>query len=110
MGPSNFEDYRDFLKSRYDELKKQNRQFSVNACARKAGISKSLLQFVFKKERHLSLDRIPLMARTLKLTSDETSFLCFLACKNVSRSPEIKDLFDSMLNRLRDSSEIDPSI
>lgn len=104
LEPANYKDYRDFLKTRFENLKSQNSNFSLNFCARKSEISKSLLQFIFKKKRHLSLDRMPKLAKTLKLSSEEEYFVYLLICKNSSQNPEIQTHFENILNRVRHES------
>jgi uncharacterized protein (TIGR02147 family) len=101
LEPANFSDYRDFLKHRFENLKEKNKNFSLQNCAQKSKISKSLLQFLFNKKRHISLDKIPGLAKTLKLTNDEEYFVYLLVCKNASQNPAIKTHFESILARIR---------
>lgn len=101
LEPANFSDYRDFLKARFDRVREGNKKFSLQACASRAKISKSLLQFIFTKKRHIGLDKIPGLAKSLKLTSDEEYFVCLMVCKSVSRNAEIQSHFEGILNRLR---------
>lgn len=104
LQPANFSDYRDFLKKRYEQLKVDNPKFSLNACAIKSKISKSLLQFIFRKKRHLGLDKMPALAKALKLTSHEEYFIYLMICKNSSKNIEIQNHFENILNRLRHES------
>ncbi len=101
LAPANFEDYRDFLRERYESLRRQNSRYSLSACALKAKISKSLLQFVFQKKRHLGLDRMPTVSRALKLTPNEEYFVYLMICKNSSKSSAIQAHFEKILGRLR---------
>lgn len=101
LEPANFLDYRDFLKSRFDQLKKASPSFSLQVCAKRGGISKALLQFLLSKKRHLGLDKIPGLAKAFKLTPDEESFVYILACKNASKSPQIQEHFEQNLSRIR---------
>lgn len=101
LEPANYTDYRDFLKARFDTLKLANKRFSLASCAQKSKISKSLLQFIFRKKRHLSLDRMPALAKTLKLNSQEEYFVYLLICKNSSRNPAIQAHFEQILDRIR---------
>lgn len=101
LEPANFSDYRDFLKHRFETLKKQNRNFSLNACAKRSKISKSLFQFILNKKRHLGLDRMPLLAKTLHLSADEEYFTYLMICKSSSRNPTIQSHFEKILNRIR---------
>lgn len=101
LEPANFLDYRDFLKSRFDQLKKASPSFSLQVCAKRGGISKALLQFLLSKKRHVGLDKIPGLAKAFKLTPDEESFVYILACKNASKSPQIQEHFEQNLSRIR---------
>lgn len=101
LEPANYLDYREFLKARFDFLKNQSTKFSLNFCARNSKISKSLLQFIFSKKRHLSLDRMPPLAKTLKLTSEEEYFVYLMICKTANKNPVIQTHFENILNRIR---------
>ncbi len=101
LEPANFNDYRDFLKYRYENIKRDSSRYSLAACARRAKISKSLLQFILKKQRHLALDRMPSLAKALKMTPDEEYFTYLLVCKNSSQNAAIQDHFEKILDRIR---------
>src|SRR4051794_21823756 len=103
LEPANYSDYRDFLMHRFEALKKARaaRAFSLLTCARKTGISKSHLQFLFKKKRHIALGKFPPLAKALHLTNDEEYFVFLLICKNASQSPYVQAHFEKILARLR---------
>jgi uncharacterized protein (TIGR02147 family) len=103
LEPANFYDYRDFLKIRFESLKKTNPRFSLLACSQRSKISKSFLQFLFLKKRHISLDKFPALAKTLKLNSEEEYFVYLLICKNSSTNPTIQNHFELILSRIRHS-------
>jgi len=103
LEPANYQDYRDFLKHRFETIKNSNSRFSLLACSKRSKISKSLLQFLFLKKRHISLDKFPDLAKTLKLTSDEEYFVYLLICKNSNSNPTIKNHFEQILSRIRHS-------
>lgn len=101
LQPANYNDYRDFLKDRFDKLKAANPKYSLTVCAQKSKISKSQLQFLFQKKRHLNIDRLPDLALALKITDEEEYFTYLLLCFNSSRSHKVKAHFIAILNRLR---------
>lgn len=101
LEPANFSDYRDFLKARFEDIKKKRKSFSLQACAKKSGISKSLLQFLLSKKRHVALDKVPSLAKALNMTSDEEYFVYLLVCKNSSQNPQIREHFEQILSRIR---------
>lgn len=101
LEPANFSDYRDFLRTRFEALRVKNKTFSLNACALKSKLSKSLLQFIFKKKRHVGIDRMPDLAKALKLTAEEEYFIYLLICRNTSRSSVIQNYFEKILDRVR---------
>lgn len=101
LEPANFKDYRDFLRNRFEQIQKTQKSFSLGACATRAKISKSLLRFIFRKERHLSLDRMPKLAKALKLDEHEESFVYLKICQDSSRNPAIRAHFEGLLNRIR---------
>lgn len=101
LEPANFYDYRDFLKHRFDSLNGHNKNFSLQNCAKRSELSKSLLQFLFTKQRHISLDRLPALAKTLKLTPDEEYFVYLKVCRDASQNPTIQQHFESILDKVR---------
>jgi uncharacterized protein (TIGR02147 family) len=103
LEPANYSDYRDFLKHRFETLKNGGspRSFSLLSCARRSKVSKSHLQFLFSKKRHLNLDKFPPLAKALHLTEDEEYFVYLMVCKNVSQNPAIRAHFEKILARLR---------
>ena len=101
LEPANFTDYRDFLRSRVQMLQLENKSFSLQACATRSKVSKSLLQFLFQKKRHLGLDKLPNLAKSLKLNTDEEYFVCLMLCKCSSRNPVIQSHFEKILDRIR---------
>lgn len=103
LEPANFHDYRDFLKHRFESIKESNKRFSLLACSQRSKISKALLQFLFLKKRHISLDKFPALAKTLKLSADEEYFVYLLICKNSNSNPVIKNHFEQILSRIRHS-------
>ena len=103
LEPANFDDYRDFLNHRFEALKSRRpaRAVSLLGLAKRAGISKSHLQFLFKKKRHIVLDKFPPLAKALRLSKDEEYFVFLLFCKNVSRDQRVFDHFEEILSRIR---------
>lgn len=101
LEPANYSDYRDFLKFRFNSLKQENPRFSLMYCSRKSKISKALLQFLFNKKRHISLDKFPALAQTLKLSNDEEYFVYLMICKNSSQNEYVKTHFEKILMRIR---------
>ncbi len=99
--PAKYTDYRDFLKARFEALKAENKNFSLMNCARKSKISKALLQFLFNKKRHISLDKFPPLAKALKLTNDEEYFVYLMICQNASQNQFVKMHFEKILMRIR---------
>lgn len=104
LAPANFNDYRDFLFQRFEDLKASNPKFSINALAAKSKISKSLLQFIFKKKRHISFDKFTSLAKGLKLNDEEEAFIYMSICKDSSKNPKVKAHFESILSRIRNQN------
>lgn len=101
LEPANYTDYREFLKTRFENLKLSNKNFSLQACANRSGLSKSHIQFILKKQRHIALDKFPALAKALKLTSNEEYFIYLMICKNASQNPEVKNHFENIMKRIR---------
>ncbi len=101
LEPANVSDYRDFLRERFNDLKKERKTLSLQACAQRSGLSKSHLQFLFKKERHITLDKFPGLAKALKLTSEEEYFTYLMICKNSSQNEYVKTHFENIMRRIR---------
>lgn len=101
LEPARYFDYRDFIKVRYESLKTKNKKFSLQAFAQKSGLSKSLIQFLLNKKRHLSLDKMPRLAQSLRLTEEEEYFVYLMVCMESSKNKRVREHFDGILTRLR---------
>lgn len=101
LEPANFSDYRDFLKFRFENLKTANKNFTLQACATRSGLSKSHIQFLLKKERHITLDKFPTLAKTLKINSEEEYFVYLMICKNSSKNMTVQNHFEDIMKRIR---------
>jgi transcriptional regulator with XRE-family HTH domain len=101
LAPANHNDYRDFLLSRFLDIQAKDKKFSLLNCANKSGVAKSHLQFLFKKERHVSLDKFASLSAVLKLTDEEEHFTYLLICKNTSKNPMVQEHFESIMRRIR---------
>jgi len=97
-----YADYRSFLNDRFLQLKQAKPKIlSHEYVARRIGISKTYLQYVLARKRHLSLDKIAGTARTFALDSFEKQYLTYLLCLQTSKDAEIRNFFSTVLDSLR---------
>lgn len=94
---SNANDYRDFIKSRFDSLREANKKFSYQQAANSLGTTKSYLKLVIDKKRHMSLDKVIPLSTYFKLSPFETQCFIFLFLKNTAKNAAIKEFFSSVL-------------
>lgn len=87
-------DYREFLRDKFEDLKKRRGFFSYRAFARLAGFSASnFLMLVMQGKRNLSGDGIQKVARALKLRKGETEFFENLVRFNQSSTDDEKNFY-----------------
>jgi uncharacterized protein (TIGR02147 family) len=94
---SDFKDYRDFIKFRFEDLKKSDPNLSYQKVANRIGSTKSYLKLVIDKKRHMSLDKLLPLAKYFRLSTFETQFVIFLLLVATSKDPEVKEFFKSIL-------------
>lgn len=96
-----YQDYRDFLRERFDYLKSlKPKSVSLEIFARKTEISKTYFRYVLTRKRHITLDKIPVFSKAFGFTREEKQYFTFLVCKNISRDAEMAEYFDYVLSGL----------
>ncbi|WP_413944111.1 hypothetical protein [Bdellovibrio sp. HCB-162] len=71
------DDYRDFLAARFRHLKSVKKNFSYAIAARKTNVAQSYYKNLFRKDRHLGLENLGRVSKTLELNITEEFFLLF---------------------------------
>lgn len=94
---SDFKDYRDFIKLRFEELKNSNPKFSFQKVASRIATTKSYLKLVIDKKRHMSLNKLLPLAKYFKLSAFETQYMIFLFLIATTKNTEAKEFFKSIL-------------
>jgi uncharacterized protein (TIGR02147 family) len=95
-------DYRDYLRDIYDYLKGRRYGYSYRAFSQEAGISShNFLPRIIRRERNLSEEFIPVLARYLKLSEKEKKYFETLVSFNNSKKPSIKEKYLKQLLALR---------
>lgn len=92
-----YTDYRDFIKDRLAQFKKDGRAFSFENIARKIKTTKSYLKLIADKKRHTSIEKVMPLCDLFELNDFEKQFFIFLFLKNTAKNPEIKEFFASIL-------------
>ncbi len=94
-----YNDYRQFLKDRYMELKKTQRSFSYRYFSQKAGFaSPNFLKLVMEGQRNLSLDGARKFSQALKLGVKESRFFEILVQYNqTSDGAQKQSYYEQML-------------
>ena len=89
-----YDNYRSFLKDRYQFAKAQNPKYSFRFLTRQAGLSSSsFLKHVMDGKRNLSPESIEKIAQALKLTREETTYFRKLVMANQSKTIEEKQRY-----------------
>lgn len=87
-----YEDYRSFLKDRFEELQARDPAFSQRGLSRKAGIANpGFFNEVIKGRRKLSLAATEKMARGLTLPPADAKYLSLMVAYNESRDPRMRE-------------------
>nr|WP_295905171.1 hypothetical protein [uncultured Bdellovibrio sp.] len=72
-----YADYRDFLAARFRYLKSIKKNFSYAIASRKTNVAQSYYKNLFRKDRHLGLENLGRVSKTLELSITEEFFLLF---------------------------------
>ncbi len=99
-----FDDYRAFLKAKFEERKRLYDFFSHRYFARKAGFNTpSFLQFVIQGKRNLTLESIKKFAQGFGLTSRETRYFETLVLFNQASDVEDRRHYYEIMLQLKTS-------
>jgi len=97
-----FDDYRDYLSKKFNSEKEDtNGKKSLAFVAKKIGISKSYLNFVLSKKRHLSVKNALPTAKYFGLSNVESRFLIFNIIQSTLPHSEIRKFFHGILDSLK---------
>src|SRR5690606_20726431 len=98
-------DYRDFLAFVVLDDKLANRKHSFEIYRRQLGTTRSYLQLVIAKKRHISLGKIPALCRLFKLESFEKQVLTYRFLRDTAEDAEMRSYFATILASLRAKQE-----
>ncbi len=96
-----FNDYRDFLRSHYEETKGINPHYSYRYISMKIGFKSAFLSRLFKKETHLALNKTSAFAELMKLSTKECQYFDELVRLGRAKSDEEREISLCRLNRIR---------
>ena len=104
-----YDNYRDFLKAAYADLKSRQASFSFRYFSRMAGFkSSSVLKLVMDGKRNLSAEAAAKFARALKLNKEETFFFRPLVALNQAKTLEERRLHAESLIHSRTMRQLYP--
>lgn len=95
-----FEDYRDFLFSRFESLRSKRKIYSFQWLGNKLEVSKTFVKLLLSKKRHIDLERVPQLSQVFKLTREEENYLTLLICKGRTEKTKIGDFFKVALSAM----------
>ncbi|OGR01164.1 MAG: hypothetical protein A2284_08120 [Deltaproteobacteria bacterium RIFOXYA12_FULL_61_11] len=102
-----YDDYRVFLRDRFDELKKEKSQFSFRFFARKAGLAAwNFPSLVIKGKRNLSKESVYKFSTALGLQPKEHEYFENLVFLNQADTIKEKNHYYLKLNKVRGPSKI----
>jgi uncharacterized protein (TIGR02147 family) len=93
-----YKDYRDYFKDLFLEKKKDNKIYSYQYCALKLKVSGSYLKLVFKKSRHISLEKLSVLSTFFGLTLFEKQWITHLFLYNTCEERELKKYFKTIVS------------
>lgn len=103
-----FHDYREFLKSWLDHLRKTEKVFSLRALSAKAGLANGYLPMILAGTRHLSMKALQKMAPELGLSRPERSYLEILVQLGTSDSQAARMEALERMRKFRSYRELNP--
>jgi uncharacterized protein (TIGR02147 family) len=104
-----YDNYREFLKDSYLEMKSRNKKFSFRYFARQAGFKAcNVLKLVMDGKRNISPHSIEKFAKGLKLTKTETLFFKYLVLFNQSTNSEERGALAEELIKQKSFKKIYP--
>lgn len=95
-----FTDYRLFLAKMFDFRKSHNPHFSYQRVADKLGTSRAYFKNIIDGRRHITLDKITVLAEIFELVDLETDFLLILLLLATVQDERLKDRFRVILGSL----------
>lgn len=102
--PQTVEDYRDFLKNRYMELKRE-RKVSYEHLAKKLAVSKAYVSNVLSKRKHFSIEKISQCIHVFKIPNDRIDYFIFIAFYGISESETLKQHLFSIIHHTQIEKE-----
>lgn len=104
-----YDNYRDFLKDRYQSLKEENPKYSFRYFSRLAGFSSSsVLKMIMDGKRNIAPQSIEKFAKALKLTKEESRFFRSLVLFNQATTADERQACAEQLLRSRELRKIAP--
>lgn len=92
LGITDYVDYRDFLKARWEDLRLQDKTMSYRAFSARAGFgSPNYLHLVINKKRHISEDSAERFGAVLGLTRTETECLKLAVIHAKVTHPQVRE-------------------
>lgn len=96
-----YDDYRGFLKQRFQELKRKNKKFSYQFCGNRLRTSKNYIKLILDGKRHTSLEKITAISKLFQLDNFESQYLLILFLRAVVSDPALADHFEAVLGGMR---------
>lgn len=90
-------DYRDFLKHRFETEKAKNPKFSYQFCAKRLKTARGYMGLVIQKRRHITIDKVPPIAKLFAFSELEQEYFTFLFLKNAAKDAKLSRYFEVVL-------------
>ncbi|WP_374078709.1 hypothetical protein [Bdellovibrio bacteriovorus] len=87
-----YSDYRDFLAARFRYLKTVKKNFSYAIAARKTNVAPSYYKNLFRKDRHLGLENLGRVSKTLELNGTEQAYLLFRLISHIVPDQQLLEI------------------
>jgi uncharacterized protein (TIGR02147 family) len=98
-----YDDYRDFLKDLYQDLKARDRKYSFRYFSKLAGFkSSSVLKMIIDGKRNMGSGTVDQFASALKLSEEETAFFKILVQFNQAKPGEEKQSYAQAMLHFND--------
>lgn len=93
-------DYKNYLKSTFDQKRREDAKFSLSYFSQLIGTSDSYLRQILADRRKLNIEKAALLSKKLGHSQLETSYFLTLVLKEDANTEPLRDYFASILENL----------
>ena len=101
-----YDDYRSFLKDKFEYFKRISKNISYRYLAAKVGTTDNYFKYVLDRQKNIGINRVTRTAKVFQLNQLETQYLLFCAIKAGTRDTPVLAILNNILTSLKKNIEI----